>query len=130
MKASDLLSQMESREKALNFFVKKDYIEKLTGKQVYVLKNCEVFLEYCEANGQICDITNRAYFVIIPDEERNCIDILVTVSLGDTRSLYFTLSGIQAEGMLNDDEVFSNVCEYMGIEEDPIKYKLTIKKAV
>ena len=130
MKASHLLSQMEKREEALNFFIKKDYIEKLTGKQVFALKNCEVFLEYCEANGQICDITNRAYFVIIPDEERNCIDILVTVSLGDTRSLYFTLSGIQAEGMLNDDEVYSRVYDYMEIEEDPIRYKLTIKKAV
>lgn len=130
MKASYLLSQMEKREEALNFFIKKDHIEKLTGKQVFALKNCEVFLEYCEANGQICDITNRAYFVIIPDEERNCIDILVTVSLGDTRSLYFTLSGIQAEGMLNDDEVYSSVYDYMEIEEDPIRYKLTIKKAV
>ena len=130
MKASYLLSQMEKREEALNFFIKKDHIEKLTGKQVFALKNCEVFLEYCEANGQICDITNRAYFVIIPDEERNCIDILVTVSLGDTRSLYFTLSGIQAEGMLNDDEVYSSVYDYMEVEEDPIRYKLTIKKAV
>ena len=130
MKASYLLSQMEKREEALNFFIKKDHIEKLTGKQVFALKNCEVFLEYCEANGQICDITNRAYFVIIPDEERNCIYILVTVSLGDTRSLYFTLSGIQAEGMLNDDEVFSSVYDYMEVEEDPIRYKLTIKKAV
>ena len=130
MKASYLLSQMEKREEALNFFIKKDHIEKLTGKQVFALKNCEVFLEYCEANGQICDITNRAYFVIIPDEERNCIDILVTVSLGDTRSLYFTLSGIQEEGMLNDDEVFSSVYDYMEVEEDPIRYKLTIKKAV
>lgn len=130
MKAGELLNQMKKREEALNFFIKKDHIEKLTGKQVFALKNCEVFLEYCEANGQICDITNRAYFVIIPDEERNCIDILVTVSLGDTRSLYFTLSGIQAEGMLNDDEVFSSVYDYMEIEEDPIRYKLTIKKAV
>lgn len=130
MKASYLLSQMEKREEALNFFIKKDYVEKLTGKQVFALKNCEVFLEYCEANGQICDITNRAYFVIIPDEERNCIDILVTVSLGDTRSLYFTLSGIQAEGMLNDDEVYSSVYDYMEVQEDPIRYKLTIKKAV
>lgn len=130
MKAGELLNQMKKREEALNFFIKKDHIEKLTGKQVFALKNCEVFLEYCEENGQICDITNRAYFVIIPDEERNCIDILVTVSLGDTRSLYFTLSGIQAEGMLNDDEVFSSVYDYMGIEEDPIRYKLTIKKAV
>ena len=130
MKASELLNQMERREKALNFFIKKDHIEKLTGKQVFALKNCEVFLEYCEVNGQICDITNRAYFVIIPDEERNCIDILVTVSLGDTRSLYFTLSGIQAEGMLNDDEVYSDVYDYMEIDEEPIRYKLTIKKAV
>lgn len=130
MKAGELLNQMKRREEALNFFIKKDHIEKLTGKQVFALKNCEVFLEYCEANGQICDITNRAYFVIIPDEERNCIDILVTVSLGDTRSLYFTLSGIQAEGMLNDDEVFSSVYDYMEVEEDPIRYKLTIKKAV
>ena len=130
MKAGELLNQMKRREEALNFFIKKDHIEKLTGKQVFALKNCEVFLEYCEANGQICDITNRAYFVIIPDEERNCIDILVTVSLGDTRSLYFTLSGIQAEGMLNDDEVYSSVYDYMEVEEDPIRYKLTIKKAV
>lgn len=130
MKAGELLNQMERREKALNFFIKKDYIEKLTGKQVFALKNCEVFLEYCEVNGQICDITNRAYFVIIPDEERNCIDILVTVSMGDTRSLYFTLSGIQAEGMLNNDEVFSSVYDYMEVEEEPIRYKLTIKKAV
>ena len=130
MKASELLNQMERREKALNFFIKKDHIEKLTGKQVFALKNCEVFLEYCEINGQICDITNRAYFVIIPDEERNCIDILVTVSMGDTRSLYFTLSGIQAEGMLNDDEVFSSVYDYMEVDEEPIRYKLTIKKAV
>ena len=130
MKASDLLSQMTRREEALNFFIKKDYVEKLTGKQVFALKNCEVFLEYCEINGQICDITNRAYFVIIPDEERNCIDILVTVSMGDTRSLYFTLSGIQAEGMLNDDEVFSSVYDYMEVDEEPIRYKLTIKKAV
>ena len=130
MKASDLLSQMESREKALNFFVKKDYIEKLTGKQVFVLKNCEVFLEYCEVNGKICDITNRAYFDIAPDEGRNCLDILVTVSLGDTRSLYFSLSGIQAEKMLNEDEVFSSVFEYLERDEEPIRYKLTIKKAV
>lgn len=130
MKASDLLTQMENREKALNFFVKKDYIEKLTGKQVFVLKNCEVFLEYCEVNGKICDITNRAYFDIAPDEGRNCLDILVTVSLGDTRSLYFSLSGIQAEKMLNEDEVFSSVFEYLERDEEPIRYKLTIKKAV
>ena len=131
MKASELLNQMESREKALSFFLKKEYVEKLTGKQVYVLKNCEVFLEYREANGKICDITNRAYFEIVPDERRNCLDILVTVSNnGDTRSFYFTLSGIQAEKMLNNDEVYSDVYDCMEIDEEPIRYKLTIQKAV
>ena len=128
MKASELLNQMESREKALSYFLKKDYVEKLTGKQVFVLKNCEVFLEYCEANGQICDITNRAYFEIVPDEGRNCLEILVTVSNnGDTRGIYFILYGIQAEKMLNEDEVFSEVYECVDIDA---KYKLTIKKAV
>ena len=128
MKASDLLSQMESREKALSFFLKKDYVEKLTGKQVFALKNCEVFLEYCEVNGEICDITNRAYFEIVPDEGRNCLEILVTVSNnGDTRDIYFILYGIQAEKMLNEDEVFSEVYECVDIDA---KYKLTIKKAV
>ena len=130
MKASELLNQMESREKALSFFLKKDYVEKLTGKQVFALKNCEVFLKYCEVNGEICDITNRAYFEIVPDEGRNCLEILVTVSNGDTRSLYFTLHGVQAEGMLNNDEVYSEVYDYMEINEEPIRYKLTIKKAV
>ena len=129
MKASELLNQMESREKALNFFVKKDYIEKLTGKQVYVLKNCEVFLEYCEVNGEICDITNRAYFEIVPDEGRNCLEILVTVSNnGDTRGIYFILYGIQAEKMLNEDEVFSSAYEY--VDREAITYRLTIKKSV
>ena len=128
MKASELLNQMESREKALNFFLKKDYVEKLTGKQVFALKNCEVFLEYCEVNGKICDITNRAYFEIVPDEGRNCLEILVTVSNnGDTRGIYFILYGIQAEKMLNEDEVFSEVYECVDIDA---KYKLTIKKAV
>lgn len=128
MKASELLNQMESREKALSFFLKKDYVEKLTGKQVFALKNCEVFLEYCEVNGKICDITNRAYFEIVPDEGRNCLEILVTVSNnGDTRGIYFILYGIQAEKMLNEDEVFSEVYECVDIDE---KYKLTIKKAV
>ena len=128
MKASDLLNQMESREKALSFFLKKDYVEKLTGKQVFALKNCEVFLEYCEVNGEICDITNRAYFEIVPDEGRNCLEILVTVSNnGDTRGIYFILYGIQAEKMLNEDEVFSEVYECVDIDA---KYKLTIKKAV
>ena len=128
MKASELLNQMESREKALSFFLKKDYVEKLTGKQVFALKNCEVFLEYCEVNGKICDITNRAYFEIVPDEGRNCLEILVTVSNnGNTRDIYFILYGIQAEKMLNEDEVFSEVYECVDIDE---KYKLTIKKAV
>ena len=128
MKASELLNQMENREKALSFFLKKDYVEKLTGKQVFALKNCEVFLEYCEVNGQICDITNRAYFEIVPDEGRNCLEILVTVSNnGDTRGIYFILYGIQAEKMLNEDEVFSEVYECVDIDA---KYKLTIKKAV
>ena len=131
MKASELLNQMESREKALSFFLKKDYVEKLTGKQVFALKNCEVFLEYCEVNGEICDITNRAYFEIVPDEGRNCLEILVTVSNnGDTRGIYFILYGIQAEGMINNDEVYSDVYDYMEIDEEPIRYKLTIKKAV
>ena len=128
MKASELLNQMESREKALSFFLKKDYVEKLTGKQVFALKNCEVFLEYCEVNGEICDITNRAYFEIVPDEGRNCLEILVTASNnGDTRGIYFILYGIQAEKMLNEDEVFSEVYECVDIDA---KYKLTIKKAV
>ena len=128
MKASELLNQMESREKALSFFLKKDYVEKLIGKQVFALKNCEVFLEYCEVNGKICDITNRAYFEIVPDEGRNCLEILVTVSNnGDTRDIYFILYGIQAEKMLNEDEVFSEVYECVDVDA---KYKLTIKKAV
>ena len=128
MKASELLNQMESREKALSFFLKKDYVEKLIGKQVFALKNCEVFLEYCEVNGKICDITNRAYFEIVPDEGKNCLEILVTVSNnGDTRDIYFILYGIQAEKMLNEDEVFSEVYECVDIDA---KYKLTIKKAV
>ena len=128
MKASELLNQMESREKALSFFLKKDYEEKLIGKQVFAVKNCEVFLEYCEVNGKICDITNRAYFEIVPDEGKNCLEILVTVSNnGDTRDIYFILYGIQAEKMLNEDEVFSEVYECVDIDA---KYKLTIKKAV
>ena len=128
MKASELLNQMESREKALSFFLKKDYVEKLTDKQVFTLKNCDITLEYCEVNGKIYDITNRAYFEIVPDEGRNCLEILVTVSNGDTRSLYFILYGIQAEKMLNEDEVFSSIYEY--VDKETIKYKLTIKKAV
>ena len=128
MKADELLSQMEKRKKALNFFLKKDYIEKLTDKQVFVLKNCEITLEYCEVNGKICDITNKAYIVVKPDEERNCIDILATVKNGDVHSLIFSLYGIDAERILNEDEVFSSVHEY--VDKKTITYKLTIKKSV
>ena len=128
MKADELLSQMEKRKKALNFFLKKDYAEKLTDKQVFVLKNCEITLEYCEVNGKICDITNKAYIVVKPDEERNCIDILATVKNGDVHSLIFSLYGIDAERILNEDEVFSSVHEY--VDKKTITYKLTIKKSV
>ena len=128
MKADELLSQMESRENALSFFLKKDYIEKLTNKQVFTLKNCEITLEYCEVNGKIYDITNKAYIVVKPDEERNCIDILATVKNGDVHSLIFSLYGIDAERILNEDEVFSSVHEY--VDKKTITYKLTIKKSV
>ena len=128
MKADELLSQMESRENALSFFLKKDYIEKLTNKQVFTLKNCEITLEYCEVNGKICDITNKAYIVVKLDEERNCIDILATVKNGDVHSLIFSLYGIDAERILNEDEVFSSVHEY--VDKKTITYKLTIKKSV
>ena len=128
MKVDELLSQMESRENALSFFLKKDYIEKLTNKQVFTLKNCEITLEYCEVNGKICDITNKAYIVVKPDEERNCIDILATVKNGDVHSLIFSLYGIDAERILNEDEVFSSVHEY--VDKKTITYKLTIKKSV
>ena len=128
MKADELLSQMESRENALSFFLKKDYIEKLTNKQVFTLKNCEILLEYCEVNGKIYDITNKAYIVVRPDEERNCIDIIATVRNGDVHTLIFSLYGVQAEKMLNEDEVFSSVHEY--VDKKTITYKLTIKKAV
>ena len=128
MKADEFLSQMESKENALSFFLKKDYIEKLTNKQVFTLKNCEITLEYCEVNGKICDITNKAYIVVKPDEERNCIDILATVKNGDVHSLIFSLYGIDAERILNEDEVFSSVHEY--VDKKTITYKLTIKKSV
>ena len=128
MKASELLSQMESRENALSFFLKKDYIEKLTNKQVFTLKNCEITLEYCEVNGKIYDITSKAYIVVKPDEERNCIDIIATVRNGDVHTLIFSLYGVQAEKMKNEDEVFSSVHEY--VDKKTITYRLTIKKAV
>ena len=128
MKADELLSQMESRENALSFFLKKDYIEKLTNKQVFTLKNCEITLEYCEVNGKIYDITNKAYIVVRPDEERNRLDIIATVRNGETHSLIFSFYGIDAERILNEDEVFSSVHEY--VDKKTITYKLTIKKSV
>ena len=128
MKADELLSQMESRENALSFFLKKDYIEKLTNKQIFTLKNCEITLEYCEVNGKIYDITNKAYIVVRPDEERNCIDIIATVRNGDVHTLIFSLYGVQAEKMLNEDEVFSSAYEY--VDRETITYRLSIKKAV
>ena len=128
MKADELLSQMESRENALSFFLKKDYIEKLTNKQIFTLKNCEITLEYCEVNGKIYDITNEAYIVVRPDEERNRIDIITTVRNGDAHSLIFSLYGIDAEEMINDDKVFSSAYEY--VDKKTITYKLTIKKSV
>ena len=85
-------------------------------------------MEYCEVNGKICDITNKAYIVVKPDEERNCIDILATVKNGDVHSLIFSLYGIDAEKILNEDEVFSSVHEY--VDKKTITYKLTIKKSV
>ena len=128
MKADELLTQMESRENALSFFLKKDYIEKLTNKQIFTLKNCEITLEYCEVNGKIYDITNKSYIVVRPDEERNCVDIIATVRNGDTCSLIFSLYGIDAEEMINDDKVFSSVHEY--VDKKTITYRLTIKKSV
>ena len=130
MKADELLSQMESRENALSFFLKKDYIEKLTNKQIFTLKNCEITLEYCEVNGKIYDITSKAYIVVKLDEERNRLDIIATVRNGDVHTLIFSLYGIQAEKMLNEDEVFSSVYEYVEMNRKTITYKLTIKKAV
>ena len=128
MKATELLDQMKEREEALSFFLKKDYIEKLTDKEAFALQNCEVTLEYYGVDGEIYDITKEAYIVVKPDEERNCIVILTTIDNGDTRTLYFTLSGVQAEKMLNEDEVFSSAYEY--VDRETITYRLTIKKAV
>ena len=127
MKATELLDQMQEREEALSFFLK-GYIEKLTSKEAFALQNCEITLEYYGVDGKVYDVTNRAYFVVRPDEERNCIVILTTVDNDDTRTLYFTLYGIQAEKMLNDNEVFSSIYEY--VDKETIKYKLIIKKAV
>ena len=129
MKATELLDQMKEREEALSFFLKKDYIEKLTDKEVFVLQNCEITLEYYGVDGKVYDVTNRAYFVIIPDEERNCIEILATVSNGDTRSLYCTLHGIKAAEMVKSYyETFSETYEYRDISDATERYTLTIKR--
>ena len=129
MKATELLDQMQEREEALSFFLKKDYIEKLTDKEAFALQNCEVTLEYYGVDGKVYDVTNKAYFVVIPDEERNCLEILVTVSNGDTRSLYFTLYGIKAAEMIKSYyETFSETYEYCGISDVTERYTLTIKR--
>ena len=128
MKASELLDQMQEREEALSFFLK-GYIEKLTSKEAFTLQNCEVTLEYYGVDGKVYDVTNRAYFVIIPDVERNCIEILATVSNGDTRSLYFTLHGIKAAEMVKSYyETFSETYEYRDISDATERYTLTIKR--
>ena len=129
MKADELLSQMESRENALSFFLKKDYIEKLTNKQVFTLKNCEVTLEYYGVDGKVYDVTNRAYFVVRPNEERNCIDIIVTVTNGHTITLFFTLYGIKAAEMVKSYyETFSETYEYHDADDVTERYTLTIKR--
>ena len=128
MKATELLDQMQEREEALSFFLK-GYIEKLTSKEAFTLQNCEVTLEYYGVDGKVYDVTNRAYFVIIPDVERNCIEILATVSNGDTRSLYFTLHGIKAAEMVKSYyETFSETYEYRDISDATERYTLTIKR--
>ena len=129
MKATELLDQMKEREEALNFFLKKDYIEKLTDKEVFVLQNCEVTLEYYGVDGKVYDVTNRAYFVVRPNEERNCIDIIVTVTNGHTIDLYFTLYGIKAAEMVKSYyETFSETYEYRDISGATERYTLTIKR--
>lgn len=128
MKATELLDQMQEREEALSFFLK-GYIEKLTSKEAFTLQNCEVTLEYYGVDGKVYDVTNKAYFVVTPDEERNCLEILVTVSNGDTRSLYFTLYGIKAVEMVKSYyETFSETYEYCDISDVTERYTLTIKR--
>ena len=126
MKATELLDQIQEREEALSFFLKKDYI---TDKEVFVLQNCEITLEYYGVDGKVYDVTNRAYFVVRPDEERNCIDILVTVTNGHIISLYFTLYGIKAAEMVKSYyETFSETYEYHDISGVTERYTLTIKR--
>ena len=129
MKAAELLDQMKEREEALSFFLKKDYIEKLTDKEVFALQNCEITLEYYGVDGRVYDVTNRAYFVIRPDEERNCIDIIVTVINGHAVTLFFTLYGIKAAEMVKSYyETFSETYEYRDISDATERYTLTIKR--
>ena len=128
MKATELLDQMQEREEALSFFLK-GYIEKLTSKETFTLQNCEVTLEYYGVDGKVYDVTNRAYFVVRPDEERNCIDIVVTVTNGHTIVLYFTLYGIKAAEMIKSHyETFSETYEYNDISGAIERYTLTIKR--
>ena len=128
MKATELLDQMQEREEALSFFLK-GYIEKLTSKETFTLQNCEVTLEYYGVDGKVYDVTNRAYFVVRPDEERNCIDIVVTVTNGHTIVLYFTLYGIKAAEMVKSYyETFSETYEYNDISGAIERYTLTIKR--
>ena len=128
MKATELLDQMQEREEALSFFLK-GYIEKLTSKETFTLQNCEVTLEYYGVDGKVYDVTNRAYFVVRPDEERNCIDIIVTVTNGHTIVLYFTLYGIKAAEMIKSHyETFSETYEYNDISGAIERYTLTIKR--
>ena len=128
MKAAELLDQMKEREEALSFFLK-GYTEKLTSKEALALQNCEVTLEYYGVDGRVYDVTNRAYFVVRPNEERNCIDIIVTVTNGHIIDLYFTLYGIKAAEMVKSYyETFSETYEYRDISGAKERYTLTIKR--
>ena len=128
MKAVELLDQMKEREEALSFFLK-GYTEKLTSKEAFALQNCEVTLEYYGVDGKVYDVTNRAYFVVRPNEERNCIDIIVTVTNGHIIDLYFTLYGIKAAEMVKSYyETFSETYEYRDISGAKERYTLTIKR--
>ena len=108
MNASVLLEEMRKKEAALTYFLKKDYVEGLTNQQIYVLKNCDIELEYFGVDGRVYDVMDRAYFYVYPDVARNVI-----------------IPGYKASGMINDGESFSAVEEY----DDKTKYRLTIKKA-
>ena len=125
MNASVLLEEMSKKEAALNYFLKKDYVEGLTNQQVYVLKNCDIELEYFGVDGRVYDVMDRAYFYVYPDVARNVIIIEITIINGREENVVFTIPGYKAVGMINDGESFSAVEEY----DDKTKYRLTIKKA-